>query len=79
MSHRIRCKMICHAVTPNEHSRGELCTVTLGAVYSQNPDSEDSIYGKYTPYGEFRAGIVTEVAEKMEVGKAYYVDIFPVE
>lgn len=75
MSQRIRCKMICHAVTPNEHSRGELCTVNLGAVYSQNPATEDFIYGKATPYGEVRVGIITEVAQKMQVGKAYYVDL----
>lgn len=75
MSHTMRCKMKCHAVTPNEHSNGELCTVTLGAVYSQDPDSEDAIYGKATPYGDFRAGIITEVAQKMIPGKNYYVDI----
>lgn len=79
MSHRMRCKMICNAVTQNEHSHGELCTVQLGAVYSPAKETEDYIYGKATPYGEFRAGIVTEVAEKMEVGKAYYIDIFPAE
>ncbi len=77
MSHRMRCKMICHEVTPNPYSQGELFTVRLGAVYSSEPDTEDAIYGKATPYGEFRAGIVTEVAEKMEIGKTYYVDIFP--
>ena len=79
MSHRMRCKMICHEVTQNPYSQGELCTVRLGAVYSSEPGTEDAIYGKATPYGEFRAGIVTEVAEKMEVGKAYYVDIFPAD
>ncbi|ULL06604.1 hypothetical protein JNO42_06185 [Pseudomonas putida] len=77
MSNRMRCKMICHEVTPNEHSQGQLCTVQFGAVYSSDPATEDSIYGKYTPYGHFRAGIVTAVAEKLEVGKAYYVDISP--
>lgn len=70
----MRCKMICHSVTPNEHSNGELCTVQFGVVYSPVKDTEDFIYGKYTPYGDFRAGIVTEVAEKLEVGKAYYLD-----
>lgn len=79
MSDRMRCKMICHDVIPNEHSNGELCTVQLGAVYSPDKETEDYIYGKYTPYGDFRAGIVTEVAKKMVVGKAYYVDIFPVD
>ncbi|MDG9928273.1 MULTISPECIES: hypothetical protein [unclassified Pseudomonas] len=79
MSHRMRCKMICHSVTPNEHSNGELCTVELGAVYSEKKETEDYIYGKATPYGSFRAGIVTEVAQKMEIGKPYYVDIFPAE
>ena len=52
MTERIRCKMICHAVTPNEYSNGELCTVSLGAVYSQNPATEDFIYGKATPYAK---------------------------
>ena len=75
MSNRMRCKMICHSVIPNEHSNGRLCTVSLGAVYSPNPAEEDFIYGKATPYGDFRAGIITEVAENMQVGKAYYVDI----
>lgn len=75
MSNRMRCKMICHSVVPNEHSGGRLCTVSLGAVYSPNPADEDFIYGKATPYGDFRAGIITEVAEKMQVGKAYHVDI----
>ena len=41
--------------------------------------SDDYIYGQNTPYGEFSAGIVTEVAEKMEPGTAYYLDIFPAE
>lgn len=72
---KIRCKMICHQVTPNEHSQGQLCTVQFGAVYSSDPAVEDWIYGKNTPYGHFQAGIVTEVAEKLEVGKAYYIDI----
>lgn len=79
MSTTMRCKMICHAVTPNEHSRGELCTVTLGAVYSSEPGTEDAIYGKATPYGDFRAGIITEVAQKMVVGQAYYLDITPAD
>lgn len=79
MSQRMRCKMICHSVTPNEHSDGKLCTVRLGAVYSEVKTSDDYVYGQYTPYGEFTAGIVTEVAEKMEEGKAYYLDIFPAE
>jgi hypothetical protein len=72
---KIRCKMVCHEVAPNEHSQGQLCTVSFGAVYSSEPGTEDWIYGKYTPYGHFRAGIVTEVAEKLVVGQTYYIDI----
>lgn len=75
----MRCKMICHSVVPNEHSNGELCTVTFGVVYSADKAKEDFVYGKYTPYGEYRAGIITEVAEKLEVGKAYYLDFTPAE
>lgn len=52
---------------------------SLGRSITPVKDTEDYIYGKYTPYGIFRAGIVTEVAEKMDVGKAYYVDITPAD
>ena len=79
MSHRIRCKMICHSVTPHNPVSADnpMSTVRFGAVYSPdtgNSEDENAVFGKYTPYAEFGASWATPVAEKLEVGKAYYVD-----
>ncbi|WP_370601176.1 hypothetical protein [Pseudomonas nitroreducens] len=79
MTVRIRCKMICHGVTHHEHGdpNDPKSTVNFGAVWSPDtgkPHDENAIYGKATPWGEYKASWSREVAEKLEVGKAYYVD-----
>lgn len=76
----IRCKMICHAVTPNPHASQDdpKATVTFGAVWtpeSGSPGDENAIFGKYTPWAEYKACWALSVAEKLEVGAAYYFDI----
>lgn len=78
MSHRIRCKMICHAVVHNEHSdpNDPKSFVSFGAVwspYTGKPDDENAIYGKATPWGEYKASWDRAVAEQLEVGSAYYL------
>jgi len=41
---------------------------------------EDSIFGKATPNGSIRVGIVNEaVAQLFALGKAYYVDFSPAD
>lgn len=84
MTIRIRCKMICHSVVHNEHGdqTDPKSTVTFGAVWSPDtgkPHDENAIFGKYTPWGEYKASWSREVAEKLEVGKAYYVDFTPAD
>ena len=82
MTHRIRCKMICHEISLNQHTKG-MSLVRFGAVYASGvtgtEEDENAVFGRLTPYGEFRAGMVTEVANKLELGKAYYVDISPAD
>jgi hypothetical protein len=37
---------------------------------------ENDSFFKYTPYGEMKVGLVNEtVAEKLEVGREYYLDL----
>lgn len=79
MTDRIRCKMICHSVTPHNpvSTANPMSTVRFGAVYSPdtgNPEDENAVFGKYTPYAAFDASWAAPVADKLEVGKAYYVD-----
>ncbi|BFT63260.1 hypothetical protein [Pseudomonas moorei] len=84
MTTRIRCKLICHGIWPHEYTNesNPLSKVRFGAVYSPdtgNPDDENAVFGKATPFGEFNLTMATPVAEKLEQGKAYYVDITPAE
>lgn len=74
MSSTKRCKMILRSKVAISD---ELTRINLGAVYSSDPASEDSIYGKYTPYGEVCINVLTSVAEDLVEGQPYYVDIIP--
>lgn len=83
MSPAMRCKMTCHEVTHVRHANQErddpLCDVRFGAVWSANPGEEDAVYGKFTPVAEYKAKIVKSVADKLEPGKAYYIDFTPAD
>lgn len=70
----MRCKMICEAVNANADEANPMSEVRFAAKYAPERDPEDTVYGKYTPAANFYANISTPVAEKLEVGKAYYVD-----
>lgn len=72
-----RLKMTLHAVTPVEGTASDdpLTRCTFGAVYSPNPTEEDGVFGKYTPFGSLTYNVRSDLAEKLEVGQAYYVDI----
>lgn len=79
MTIRIRCKMICHNVSPHQHQEG-MSMVTFGAVWSKStgtPDDENAIFGQLTPFGQYSGAWHTPAAEQLEVGKAYYVDFTP--
>lgn len=52
-----------------------LTRCTFGAVYSPNPTEEDGVFGKYTPFGALTYNVRSDIAQGLEVGKAYYVDI----
>lgn len=72
------CKMQCHVVPGEDLINDTIQTVALGAVYEpdegQRALPENAIYGKWTPWGEFKAGIANPDAKRFfKPGKKYYV------
>lgn len=77
-----RLKMTLHSVTPivptptvGDGEENPLTRCTFGAVYSPNPTEEDGVFGKATPFGSLTYNVRADVAEGLQVGTAYYVDI----
>lgn len=78
----VLCKMKCNmAPAPGPSTEDEsVQTVALGAVYEPDEGKrllpENAVFGKWTPWGEFRAGIANPGAKAMFVpGKSYYLTI----
>lgn len=72
------CKMKCHVVPQGDEITDQPQTVQLGAVYEPDEGKkqlpENAVYGKYTPWGEFKAGIANPNAKAFfKPGKSYYV------
>lgn len=71
-----RLKMTLHSTCELQSSEDNpLTRCTFGAVYSPNPTEEDGVFGKYTPFGSLTYNVRSDLAEKLEVGQAYFVDI----
>lgn len=73
----IRCKLICRHVgekSTDHDGANPLRHVRFDGVTEQ----DDAIFGKYTPCADFSAVIQAEVAERLEIGAAYYFDIHQV-
>ena len=71
-----RLKMTLHSVCELQSSPDDpLTRCTFGAVYSPNPTEEDGVFGKYTPFGSLTYNVRSDIAEGLQVGTAYYVDI----
>lgn len=74
---KIQLKMQCNGVSTGiGNGDNPLTGVNLAAVCTQNPDSSDFVYGKYTPQGNLNFNVVPEIAEGLEVGRKYLVDIY---
>lgn len=56
-------------------------TVTLSAVYSNDPHSENKVFSDATPSGQISISIADgkPALEAFELGKPYYVDFMPAE
>ena len=71
-------KSVAHIWDGKENTEQVMTSVSLFPVSAK--EGEDSIFGKATPNGSIRVGIVNEaVAQLFALGKAYYVDFSPAD
>jgi hypothetical protein len=69
------CKFVCQSVI----QQGDSVNIKLSAQYDPNED-KDRAFSKYTPWGTFETNISNpNVMGFFEVGKAFYLEITPVE
>lgn len=74
---RIQLKMsLQHVSTGLGDPSNPLTGVGLAAVYTPDPAQHDYAYGLSTPSGNLNFNVVPEIAEGLEVGKKYLVDIY---
>lgn len=70
-------KVECTSVTIDKVPQ-EMRTIVLNPVYSQDPNSENRQFWKYSPSGEIRLGTVNQSAwEQFVLNEEYYVDFVP--
>ena len=72
----VRCKFTVTSVT---HYQGEAKRITLTPQY--DPElPEDQRFSKYTPSGSLEMTVDNpSVVEALQIGKAFYLDLVPVE
>lgn len=75
------CKMQCNEVPPEGNLEDDsVQAVGLGAVWESDEGKrelpENAVFGKWTPWGSFRAGIGNPAAKQFfKPGKKYYITI----
>ena len=76
----VRAKFRCDGINKSLSGRDEITTIVLNPVYSNDPNSENAQFWKYTPQGRVELGTINiEAAKRFELGKEYYVDFTPAE
>lgn len=69
----VRAKFKCTEKTPDGK-------ISMETVYDPDPQSENGLFFKWTPYGQLSMGTVNENAlAQFEVGKEYYLDFTKTE
>lgn len=77
MVDKARCKFRCTTVDPQG---GDTQKVVLEAQYDQAMTQEDESFSKYTPSGRMEFHVQNpNLNGFFEPGKAYYIDVSPVE
>ena len=68
----VRCKMRCD----NKTEVAGNTSMTLNAVYSDDPNSENRKFWEATPCGSLQMNCINPTASaQFEIGKEYYIDI----
>jgi len=77
----VRAKMKCTKISITSHHEGvDLKTIELQPVYSNDKDSENAQFYKWTPSGKVEIGVLNPAAaEQFVLGKEYFVDFTPAE
>jgi hypothetical protein len=79
MLNQVVCKMQCNEVPAEANLQDDsVQSIGLGCVYEPDEGKrqlpENAVFGKYTPWGSFRAGIGNPAAKQFfKPGKKYYV------
>lgn len=74
----VRCKMLCNTLAQRSHGNGHVgIQIELGAVYSNDPQSENKSFADATPTASLKMDISPgrPAAAYFQIGKEYYVDI----
>ena len=72
----VRAKFLCTHVANNGSETSPSFAVYMGAVYSDDPNSENKKFTKATPNATFNMVItVPETAAFFEPGQEYYLDL----
>ncbi len=68
-----RCKFKCTGKIETDQSEGANFNYEFQPVYSEDPESENAMFWKYSPSGKLELGCTSE--KDFTVGKEYYIDI----
>lgn len=71
-----RAKMRCNSITKSGNEKFPAVQISLGAVYSNDPESENRSFASATPSADVRINIDAgrPAAQAFELGAEYYVD-----
>lgn len=77
---QVRAKMKCTTITKSGDAKHPTVRVELGAVYSNDPESENRSFASATPSASVSISIDAgrPAAQAFELGGEYYVDFIPV-
>lgn len=76
----VRAKFRVQSIERHIAGGDEVHTIKMAPVYSDDQDSENYKFWKWTPAGEIELGTINrEAAEAFELDGEYYVDFTPAE
>lgn len=74
----VRAKFKVDAIEMSKSGVDTIGTVKLSPVYSNDPESENAKFFKWTPSGRIELGVIRqETLERFPLGHEFYVDFTP--
>jgi hypothetical protein len=77
----VRAKFKVQSIERTEsYSGGEVVTIKMAPVYSQDPESENRKFWEASPSGSLLLAVINQqAAEQFILGKEYYLDFIPAD